>query len=651
MTTRTWSVTASTTDWGDTPSAANANWVLAFTPSSAEDAVIGSGAPGDVSIEAGHAYCKSLDLTGFPGDFICGDYSVFIKDFLMMPTAAPYTNFHVLQDDNLLVTSNGSIITDLRQNTLAPGKTLTLADDWRGAQLLLGQAGTIFAMGANKAYCGPVAETDVQTSFIDVTITYSAGAKIIYDIPNGVVGGFSFLTMINVTGNIPPLEINGTGDATLKPFGLKTASLLLNSGKYFPLGDTSTIAGNMTLAGGSIDLWRNANNVFNVGGNFNSVIDLVGYSPDNPTVFNVVGTATAHDHIVHNCNFTGTALDATDGCLDAGGNVHATFDPANALMWVGPTSTQTDDPTNWNFNIIPDDDARVNIIINGTAPGDVQGNIICKNINFTGFTGNYEGQIQTYGNALYAAGMTLSNSVHTFNADGTLDTAGLTLEELDVQACVMTLLSNVAISEALFSYDSGNGIAFGTKTVTLDVGTNESGFYFSDDSLLTYSAGAKLIGICAPSGYIDVQTDGDTVTPPVEVSGGGQLYMYPDVSMASLLVTGGGAYLETETYNIIGNATFIGGEFSQHTGVHDMFGATLVVGGNLAISGMTALNNGTLDVTGTGTITGPCVLTDMTTTGTITCTNCTNGSGNTGDFVFVAGPVASGTHRGFFAMV
>ncbi len=632
MTTRTWSATASTTDWGDTPGGANANWVLAFTPDITTPAVIDATAPGNVeNVSGGTLECAGVDFTGFTGTFIASASLVSAGNVIFSAgmTISIATFFRIQFNENATLTSNGKSFTYIDTDGSA---NITLADNANTLSYEI--EGGVFDIGTHTYFGGAAFNyNDNNPNFFASSYTYSGGGLI----------DVTTVTLVDAyiysaeSGNIPPLYIHGNGILLIEntwndPYDFICQSLVLASGTMdlADSGDGVETVGNMTLSGGSVT--NLTGKTITVGGNFISAVNLSGGT------LAVTGTAACTDGTITNMS-SATDVDCT-GATDGGGNTATFLFGSTASVWDGSEDNATNNDDNWTPSGEPD--STKDVEFNASSSVNASGVLNCKNIDFTGYVGEYTGQIAAFGNVTLASGMTWTDgNIITIEDDGSLDTAGLTLTELDVQACTGTLSTNVSLTESLFCYDTGNALAFGTKTITINTGASENGFYFTEDTLITYSSGAKLIGICTAGGFIDVQTDGTTLTPPVEVSGGGKLYMYPNANMASLLVTNGGAYLETATYSVAGNATFIGGEFSQVLGVPNMFDATLVVGGDLSITGMTVVNNGTLDVTGTATIAGASsmaktTVSNMSSATDVDCmTHCIDGGGNDATFLFL----------------
>ncbi len=105
-------------------------------------------------------------------------------------------------------------------------------------------------------------------------------------------------------------------------YPLLVERLTLTSGTFDLANNNATIDGDCDLNGGA--LANLAGGVWDIAGDFTSNgVDLVGGAG---AAMNVLGSATAHDCIISNMDFSGgTALDATDGCTDGGGNTNVTF--------------------------------------------------------------------------------------------------------------------------------------------------------------------------------------------------------------------------------------------------------------------------------------------------------------------------------------
>ncbi len=136
-------------------------------------------------------------------------------------------------------------------------------------------------------------------------------------------------------------KVGDTGTGTWQLQGATTVeSLTLNSATLHLQNNCSlTTIGDLSLLGGSLNSDNNTA-AMNVGGNFVTHIDLAAtLDASTPIVVHVTGTATAHNCTISNRNFTGTPLDATDNCIDGGGNTPDTVIFAQTIASVTTAKT------------------------------------------------------------------------------------------------------------------------------------------------------------------------------------------------------------------------------------------------------------------------------------------------------------------------
>ncbi len=302
---------------------------------------------------------------------------------------------------------------------------------------------------------------------------------------------------------------------------------------------------------------------------------------------------------------------------------------------------------NWNLAFTPSltDDA----IIDGTSPGDVQTNGLhaeCHGLDCTGFvhTLTVNSALKLYGNVILGSGMTIAGSdqlqfvgtAQSLQSNGIIIPLQVTING----GMTFTLLDDERLLDRPFTLNSdpGNTIVFNGHALRITVtGTNETGLYCDSGAIFDYSAsGSKIIGSGPAGSYVDVNAGGSVPTfPPVDVSGGTQLYAPDGTTFQSIYSNGAGAYFDDDsTWNVIGDCTFIDGEISQSYGTPSMAGSELVVGGDFVSDGCD-LVNGILTISGTGTISNTTV-TDMVANKDITCTNCVDGGGNDAHFLFAS---------------
>lgn len=489
---------------------------------------------------------------------------------------------------------------------------------------------------ANNTFVG-VTNTDWGDTPGAASLNWSLGTvptsadDVVFDVTapgNCLLSGDAECASMNTTGFTHAISLFGYDLDIVGNFNLIDAE---NGGWQGSGGETVTVGGNLVVGPG-LDRLNTACN------------------------WDVTGTAVAHEIEITFQDFSaGTALDATDDCLQPtpDGNVAVNFGP---VVWNGLSSENTQTNANWTPGEVPhlERDAEV-----GSAPGNVTGNIVARALDFTGFTGVYTGDIDVYGDLTFSAGMTYPGDDIVFLASGTLtsngkinDATDLSLDNSFAGGVVCTLAESMTIHYIDAQVDSR--LEMGAHTLTINLhDEDESGWYFDSLATIGYSAGAKFLGIGTPGCYIDIETSNPAcVTPPVEISGGTQLYISSEpAKMASLLVTGGGIYFDGSP-ETVGDMTIIGGILTNDGSTSTMNGKTLTVGGDLDISDVDIVVNGSLDVTGTATIHNA-TIGNMTSTGEVDCTDgCIDDGGNDANFIFVAEAPASGdAQRGFFSLL
>ncbi len=266
----------------------------------------------------------------------------------------------------------------------------------------------------------------------------------------------------------------------------------------------------------------------------------------------------------------------------------------------------------------------------------------CLSLDCTGYTGFWDnsvngGALACFGNVTLSAAMTNSFMRLDFHDTATLITSGQVIEGLgNSLATTLTLADDVHL-------DGGDGVTMSDGTLAM--GTNvlhmtTGGIRFDATAAVTWSGAAKFqltkTGGTGDTANINI-IGGDKSLPPIELSGGAQIYLTDGSVVNDMAITGGGWYLETaSTYHLAGTTTFDGGEFAQVTATPDMFGATVHVTGTLDIDGID-LNNG--NFTGAGAITvHNATISNMTAAQPVNCTDgCIDGGGNDANFNFGVG--------------
>jgi hypothetical protein len=264
-----------------------------------------------------------MDFTGYSGTFDGGNQDIALHGSLTFSaTMTLDTNsdsfFSFFRDAT--ITANGKVPTYITASQA--GITLTLADDLPCASFNMDTAGAKFlSMGANEIQLGYSGTTGFDGfSLKDVTISYSAGAKFVFN----TTDDGSNLSIDSGVSTLPPTEINadaGTSNGIGGTATVITFESLLTNGGTINVNTPVTTTGNMTLT--NVD--RNFNTVaVIVGGNFSIV---GGNLTGTGSTFAVSGTCVASGTpgTISGCDFSGgTALTAT-GWTDGGGNTNVNF--------------------------------------------------------------------------------------------------------------------------------------------------------------------------------------------------------------------------------------------------------------------------------------------------------------------------------------
>ncbi len=643
MATNNW-ISAIGANWGATPGGANAAWSLGTTPNTGDDVTFDGTGGGDCTLNA-NAVCKSLDQSGMTGAMAFSGFKISTSGGgdVTLASGGTYSNVYLSIGGTGTLYSNN---VECQKVTWTAGCNLTIDFGTLTVSQFDGSTATglLTLDGFSNIFIDQVdGESDLFAKFGPSTTHAWNGFSLDFNIPGGVSQAL-FVPSSNTMGDI---NYNGAGGGvSLKVLTRNLDCLSFNqgggeiewaSGIGHCAGDYNVHAG--TLAGCT-------GQTFNIDGNFDDTFvgaDVPGgtwatggyFKVENGdatvltslaltvvgalslkanvlgTITNMTGTcsstAVAEKFTISGSNFSGgNDLTATTGCVDGGGNdagsitfyLEATFD--------AETDGSTTDGSNWNPNGVPNGSYNVTIADSGY---DMAGDITAHNITFTDFAMAYAGTLIAGGNVALAATMTAPAANINPTGAGSLQTSGVLCNtiNLGVGSGIRTLLDNVALGDSGSSGSvvaaSGSTLAMGVRQITIEIAEDgEDGLYALGSSLVTWSAGAKIIGFCgtpATETYFDLQNgDGDFWLPPVETTDV-ILYGNSALRLTSLLNTDGGIYWDSFDHEIQGNATFVGGLFtSDGTTPDGMVGRTLTVGGNLSFDGTAGVTGGTLAVTG-----------------------------------------------------
>ncbi len=473
--------------WGTTPGAANANWNLAFTPTSTDAATIGSGVSINV-IGNTTADCASLDCTGF------------LHALTINVNAYGNVTFDPgMTADTLRISGKGSggtyalgsvKIHDLLFNGFSAG-TVTFTQNFSLVYSFEGGTGNTYHLGTNVITM--TTELTEGEFYLGggTTLDWSAGAAINFFIPDGKNAYFG----ADAAVNLPPMTIDkpsGTGTGTIQMFQETTVdAITLNNCQLQMLGSILNVTNNASFAGGSLDNLNGS--TLNVLGNFSSAIDMIG---SGNWTLNVTGTVTLSPGItITNCQAT-NPIDGT-GCIDGGGNTNITF-PLVTRDFVGTTDTEwgaTPGAANDNWNLAFTPTSATAATIGAGAPSDVTTVSIpeCLTLDCTGFTHNLGiEEIAVYGNVTLASGMTVdSHLTFDFHAAGTLLSVGKHVAKIFGIGAITVTIGDDQQSKYI-EIDTGGTLALGANHLVIVTGIASPGIHIGTSAEITSSDGSSV---------------------------------------------------------------------------------------------------------------------------------------------------------------
>ncbi len=370
--------------------------------------------------------CKSIDFTGYTGDITDGGSEPSINvsgDITGEADICSAANifFYVLA--NCTFTANGLTNAYIE------------CDDDVGLELTIAQSCSMFELDAGCVlHLGSSVITFIGYGcyIYDGTIDYTAGAKFIFDSPFGSAfecdGG----------GTAPPVE-HVSGNLSIPDALCESFTQLGGRLSQGPLETT----GDFDASGGSM---------LNVTG-------IVG------------GTGTAADMPITGCNFSGgSTLDATDNCLDLGGNTGITF--ANTHWTNGGADNDWANAANWT-NGVPDATKDACFIAADSVAGCTipAGPAACRNMILVDYTGT----INTAG-ALLATNQILQSSGYgseaTIQNGGTFTLTGdMTMTSANLSSLNLTVAGNLDLTDvalnAVIADITGTAVARSTHSAAI----------------------------------------------------------------------------------------------------------------------------------------------------------------------------------------
>jgi hypothetical protein len=293
MTTTSWTG-AFDTDWQTA-----ANWTNGVPDQDTDNVIVTGSNPITLSDTA---LGKNIDFTGFTGSFDPGGTGFAMRGNLTLSSGMTMVNSPgVIFYTAGSITSAGQSIRGLAIYENGVG-TVTLNDDLTLTDINVQNANTL-AMGDHTITFAATTSGGISIANGGL-LTYTTGAKFVF-------GDGLALAAVSSTAALPPIEV-GDSYVWIPGVDLTCDSWTQTGGTLeFYVADLTTV-GNLSWT--DVTLVTLSGNTCTVGGNFVADnTDLDG------GIFDVTGTAVAHDAAINNCDFTaGTQLDASDNCTGAG---------------------------------------------------------------------------------------------------------------------------------------------------------------------------------------------------------------------------------------------------------------------------------------------------------------------------------------------
>lgn len=346
---------------GDIMNAANWNYGL---PDATIDAVIGGSNTGLAAKTAPYVMtCKGLDCSGFTGsigDTVGDNYFDFSPNGTVTFSAGMTVNsghVGIYDGGSFSIFSAGHSFYYL---TVTAATTMTLLDNLTVSSsvenITFNNMGTVALGTRTLTFRSLTGTPSTGSTFTNGgTWTWSGSAKIVIDYQWSPGVGTNDLHLLNgdVASVLPPVEMSATVAVQAQASNFYCTSLVATGPITFRLipapGSATSIrtVGNLTVTDCAVATFpgyapytTNPAKVV-VGGNFVSNNGDLGLAGEVAILWLVTGTAVANDATIAACNFSGgTALDATNNCVDGLNNVNVNFGAPPAPNVVARSKTR-----------------------------------------------------------------------------------------------------------------------------------------------------------------------------------------------------------------------------------------------------------------------------------------------------------------------
>ncbi len=474
------------------------NWAGAAVPTSATDVIMGGVTNENCSLAGTQPVCKSIDFTDYTGELTQEDIEVHgdvtMDSGVIAGIDRIYFNFK----------ANGTYLA----NGFTKGK---IAAD-TAVTVTLGDSCTMYSIATD---CTLAWSTKVITisngsgsegleMWGSGTISYAAGAKLRFT-------GDAVYFLCDSGTTTPPVEL----DAALVVMYLDDVK-----------------CASWTQAGGAVD--GNNNTVEVVG-------DFVATGGSLTDVIAEVGGAvcTAADMTITGCDFSGgTTLDATDNCIDGGGNTNVDFGVPTQWTNIGGDNLW-ENAANWTLGVPT---ASLRCLLGGVTNAECilpDGNQECRALDLTGYSGNFhvaaqlDANLNVYGNVTLSSACTTVGHIFTYIIGDCQYTSGgfprCYPESDDTTTQVFTAMDNASC----FEFDLGSECNLGAFVYTFDdtSGSDGGGCYLYGPSAVVFAPGGKFV--FANTSFNGFECDTPCVAPPIEVTSSAGCEYYGNSSVYS----------------------------------------------------------------------------------------------------------------------
>jgi len=188
-----------------------------------------------------------------------------------------------------------------------------------------------------------------QGSNNNITITENLvlmGGTFIKDTGSGLII-FNDSGYLNVGGNnIGNVQITTSGTIVTINSNLKADSITIDEGAKLYCSTASLV---ISIAAGGI---LTNNGTFELAGTTGSEITLNSENSGSPFYLNdtALGNVVLSKVKIKDCNAIGDTIDATNNCINLGGNTNVNFSP---VVWTGISNNYYSNPSNWSTNSVP----------------------------------------------------------------------------------------------------------------------------------------------------------------------------------------------------------------------------------------------------------------------------------------------------------